>query len=898
MLTKKELIKTFQSTPEKYWYLDFFKENDFSRRKCRTCGKYFWTLTDQMTCNDSSCRPYDFIGNPPTKKPFDYFSAWRAIEKFFVSNGHTALERYPVLCRWFPDLYFTIAGIVDFYRLSGKELAFEFPANPLILPQICLRFNDIPQVGVSGRHFTSFCMVQQSSLFNGKKGYWKERCIELDYELLTKVFGIKPEEIAFIEDAWLGAGAFGYSLEYHVQGLELGNAVFTEFIGTLDNYRTMDEKIVDMGAGLERFCWISQGTPTAYDAVFGSLIEDMRKKAGVEYDKNFFLNYAKLSGSLNIDEVSNIELARGIIARKLRVSKEELMKKIEPIEAIYAIADHAKTLAFAIADGGLPSNVAGGYNLRVVLRRALSLIEKHKFPFDIYWVAEQTAKYFKPSNKELLNSLGSINKMLEIEEKRYKKSTEKIKFAIDGLKKKNEDITESKLIELYDSHGITPELLKEHAGDKLKIEIPADFYAKVTERHMKEKEEKKEKIDVSGLPDTRQLYYENEKMFEFYAKVLKIIDKKYVVLNQTAFYPRGGGAEPDLGNIEGKKVFNVEKAGSVIVHFVENPEFQENKIVKCVMDKQRRIQIMRHHTATHIINGAARKVLGHHVWQAGSKKDSDKAHLDITHYEALSEEQMEKIEELANEIICKKIIVSAQILPRSVAEERYGFRLYQGGAVPEKYLRVISIGSFDVEACGGMHVNNTEEVGKIVLLKSEKIQDGIARLIYTAGDAAEWFLKSQEAMLKDVCEELDSKEENVPKAVESLFSAWKEKKKELEKARKERAERKISELVFERIGKKRFLVSEVPNAGLKELQEISKRLSEEDKVIVLFGTADRINVFGSAGAKTGVDIGKLVSAICKELEGSGGGSASLAQGYGKKKDKLEEVIKKIRHAIK
>ena len=450
---KKSLINVLQKDWKKYWFVELFKEKGFKRKQCKSCGKFFWTLTDQEVCNEARCKGYTFLEKQLAKK-MDYFQTWEAVKNFFVKNGHTALKRYPTICRWYP-LYFTIAGIVDFYRIANNKLTFEFPANPVILSQPCLRFNDIPNVGLTGKHYTCFNMIQQSSVY-GKSGYWKDKCIELDYNLLTKILEIKPEEINFLEDAWIGHGAFGYSLEYFVGGLEMGNAVFTDFEGTLDKYYVMKEKIIDMGAGLERFCWLGQRTPTSYEAVFGMLIEKMLKMAGIEYDKKFFSDYSKFAAYLDFTESDVVE-EKEKIAKTLKIPLEELYQKTIPMEKIYAIADHSRTLLFALSDGGLPSNVGGGYNLRVVLRRALNFIEQLNSPFDIEWLIEEQAKYLKGMNPELEESLEHINKILDSEKKKYKETKERVKGIVKGLAKT--EITEEKMIELYDSQGINPELL-------------------------------------------------------------------------------------------------------------------------------------------------------------------------------------------------------------------------------------------------------------------------------------------------------------------------------------------------------------------------------------------------------------------------------------------------------
>jgi len=349
----KELLrKRFSAEPDKYYRVKLFEEAGFLRRQCPSCGGYFWTIDqNRLHCPEQPCQQYEFLGNPPTKQKFDYVNTWKTIRNFFEKEGHQFVARYPVVCRWRPDLYFTVASIVDFQRIESGKVVFEFPFNPLIVPQMCLRFLDIGNVGITGRHYTSFCMVGQHSLANSK-GYWKDRCVELDYELLTKEFGIRKEEVIFKEDVWLGPGAFGYSLEYYVRGLELGNAVFTAFEGSPDNFKEYDQKVIDMGAGLERFVWISQGTFNSYDAVFENVLGRLRKETGVYVEADTSLNeYFRLAGSLDIDQFKGVVEDYSDIARQLGVSDAELRKKIHRIQALYSIVDHSRSLLFAICDG-------------------------------------------------------------------------------------------------------------------------------------------------------------------------------------------------------------------------------------------------------------------------------------------------------------------------------------------------------------------------------------------------------------------------------------------------------------------------------------------------------------------------------------------------------------------
>ena len=207
---KKELTAIFSSDPDRYYKVSLFERLGFKRQRCNNCGKFFWSLNEKPVCPDHEY--YGFIGEPPTNKRLDYVSAWKQVEEYFQSNAHSIIRLYPVVCRWRDDLYFTIASIVDFQRVIGNKVIFELPANPLIVPQMCLRFNDIENVGLSGRHYTSFCMIGQVCNADAPGGYWKDKCIELDYRMLTNGLGIRKEEITFVEDVWMGAGAFGYSL--------------------------------------------------------------------------------------------------------------------------------------------------------------------------------------------------------------------------------------------------------------------------------------------------------------------------------------------------------------------------------------------------------------------------------------------------------------------------------------------------------------------------------------------------------------------------------------------------------------------------------------------------------------------------------------------------------------
>ena len=257
---------------------------------------------------------------------------------------------------------------------------------------------------------------------------------------------------------------------------------------------------------------------------------------------------------------------------------------------------------------------------------------------------------------------------------------------------------------------------------------------------------------------------------------MKIV-KNNVVLEKTYFYPTSGGQLHDTGLINNCSVIDVFKQGDLIVHVLEKVNFKQGETVNCLIDSERRYQLAKHHTATHIINAAARKILGNHINQAGAKKDVDKAHIDITHYQSLSEEELKNIENEANRLVNEKIPTRLYFMARDEAERRYGMEIYQGGAVPGKQLRIVEILGTDIECCGGTHLKNTYEANPIKILKSHKISDSIVRIEFKAGKAAVSEEKKELTIEKEIAKLLDCEINHITKRAEELFLIWKKIKK-------------------------------------------------------------------------------------------------------------------------
>ncbi|TFG25478.1 MAG: alanine--tRNA ligase [Promethearchaeota archaeon] len=595
--------------------------------------------------------------------------------------------------------------------------------------------------------------------------------------------GLPKEEITIHEDSWAGGGSFGCSLEFFSRGVELFNQVYTMFEQTSQGPRELALKVLDMGLGQERVAWFSQGTPNIYEATFPRVLSKLRELTQIELDFSLYNEFSKFSAYLNIDEVEDLDGAWQKVGKELNIDVEKLKNIILPMTALYSIAEHARTLLFGINDGKLPSNTGGGYNLRVIFRRAIGFIDEFNWNIDLADVCEWHAEELFELFPEVSEHLKEVREILEVEKEKYYKTKEEALKTLKNILKKG-DISKEMLIELYDSKGINPEMVKKVALNfGKKVKIPDNFYSLVVERHERVEQvhaiEKEIDLDLKNIPETKSLYYFDYTKTLNEAKVLKIIDKM-VIVDQSVAYPTSGGQLHDIGTINGQKFNDVFKKGNYVIHVLdEKPKFNEGDMVHISVDKEWRKQLSQHHTATHIVNAAAREILGSHINQAGAKKTLKNSHLDITHYEQISKEIINKIEEKSNSIVDQAIKLNLSFMPRSDAEREYGMGIYQGGAVPGKNLRIVEIPGYDAEACGGTHLNNTSETGRIKILNSQKIQDGVVRLTFTAGEATNIIEKRNKRTLNDLEDLLNVKTEQIVSRVEELLDKWKKVNKAL-----------------------------------------------------------------------------------------------------------------------
>lgn len=908
------LLSRDEAAKSDEYRLKFFLENGFKRKRCEVCGTFFWTLDeDRNNCGDAPCQSYTFIGRRGFKRAYSVREMRDEFLKFFEENGHQVLKPYPVVAKWRDDIYLTIASIAVFQPFVTSGLV-PAPANPLVLSQPCIRLVDIDNVGLTaGRHLTIFEMGGAHAFnYPDKYVYWKDETVRFCHEFLCEKLGLKPELVTYKEDFWEGGGNAGPDVEACAEGLELATLVFMCYKVQNGYYQELPLKIVDTGYGIERFAWFSTGQPSAFHAIYGPLLDDYLSIAGLKgVDERILAKAAQESASMQVGKDATIRELRVKVATKLGMDPQELDRILTPVEYVYALLDHTKCLAFMLADGIVPSNTGEGYLARLVLRRALKLTHLLKLEKPLSDLVDRQIAFWSNSFPRLKERRSKILEMVSSEEAKYRATLSRGKpVVLKYFEKAGGKLNLDDLIKIYDSHGIPPEVVKEVAQEAgFSVPVPDNFYMLVAKLHEKPAthvEEEKPLLteEAKNLPPTKPLYYEDPYLFSFSAKVLKSVNN-VVVLDQTAFYPEGGGQPADKGYLEvnGSRVnvLDVQKVGEVIVHVLEKP-LPEGVMVRGAVNPEVRLSYMRHHTATHIVLGAAREVLGDHVWQAGAQKGLESSRLDITHHKRISPEEIRQIELLANDVVMKGLPVKAEFMNREDAEKLYGFTLYQGGVVPGRKIRVVNIGDWNVQACGGTHTTNTSEVGAIKIIGVDRIQDGVERLEYAAGLPAIKYFQELEDQVKAVAETLGVPRDRVVEASKKLKEELKELRKRVETLQKRFAELVASSIRSEakEVDGLRVVTYEVPQASSQELIAIGESLVKKDPatVALLYSLTDATaRLVVMVGVKTGVNAGSLVKELTSTLGGKGGGRAEIGQGF-VRAEQVMDAVKRFNAMVK
>ncbi len=887
------------------------EELGFTKKTCATCGNDFWSIGDRTTCGDAPCDRYEFIGNPATTKKYDLFDIQKEFTNFFKERGHTAIKRYPVLAkRWRDDVFLVGASIYDFQPWVTSGLV-EPPANPLVISQPSIRLNDVDNVGRTGRHMTCFTMGAHHA-FNTDENpvYWKDETVKYCHDFIKHI-GIEPSEITYIESWWEGGGNAGPCYEICVRGVELATLVFIQYKTTPEGLKEIPLKIVDTGYGLERFAWISQGTPTAYDASFGPVIDQLKKLANVELDETILAENARIAGMMDIEDIADLKELRHKVAERLGISSEDLKNATEPMEAVYIIADHTRCLCFMLADGVIPSNVKEGYLARLVLRRTIRFMKDLNLKESLGDIMKIQLDFLSMTYPEIKEQLEHIINVVNLEETRYNKTVSKgrllVRKSIEDLKKENKnEIPVEMLIKLYDSHGMPPETIEEIAkAENFNAAVPDNFYTLVAEEHSKEVVEEKIDLDMD-FPETDLVFYNSPYKTEFEAGIIGFHENN-VILDRTIFYPEGGGQPSDVGSIgvKGNKmdklsVLHAEKIHGIVLHQMDEKDIEKLKPfigsrVVGEIDPSNRTYLTQNHTATHLIVAAARKVLGNHIWQAGAQKGVNKSRIDLSHYKRITNNDIQEIELITNRFVMENHQVHTNWMKRTKAEKKYGFSLYQGGIVPGSNIRTVKIDDIDVQACAGTHVKLTGDIGLVKITRTERIQDGVERLEFSAGEAAVRAVQTDDDLLKESSTVFKVTKEQLPKTCDRFFNEWKGFRNEIERLKDEIAGLKIVELSNYAIGVGDMKVlSKVVEADLNELVKIATDLTENENDIdvVIIGNLNG-KIVGASSKKavdSGVKINQIIKDAAKILGGGGGGRPTLAQGAGKNSDKMQDAL--------
>lgn len=763
---------------------------------------------------------------------------------YFEQRGHTRLRRYPTVARWRNDVFFTQASIYDFqpWVTSG---AIPPPANPLVISQPSLRFIDLEEVGRSGRHFTLFEMMAHHA-FNrpDHEVYFKDRTVELCHGLLVDDLGADPKSITYKEEVWEGGGNLGPSLSVGLLGAEVSTLVFMEYLRDGDALRPMPLTVVDTGYGLERFTWVSQGTKTAYEAVFGR-----------EYD----------------------ELRRTFPAREAAI-----------------LIDHARALNFLLTDGVVPSNSKEGYFARLLLRRSIRILQRVPDAPELIALLDASGREIARDYPEVGAHRDDLHRVVAAEAERFAESIDRARGTIrrydERVRETGGRVTEDDLIQWYDSLGIPPDLAVEELTAP--PAIPDDFYARVASRHENEAPTNDYAEKVEGLPNppeatppTEGLYYLDPYTLAFDAHVVWS-DGPFVALDRSYFYPTGGGQVTDTGHLGDVKVVDVARRGPWVLHRLERASpFHVGDRVHGRIDRPRRVQLMQHHTATHLLNGALREVLGPHVWQTGAYKGTESARIDITHYKPLTKDELRKVDRRVNEVVREDRPVKSYFEARNEAERRFGFTLYQGGAVPGRELRIVEIDGIDVEACGGTHCTHTSEVGAIALLDVERIQDGVVRLTYASGERALDLREEHEEILKEASRRLGVPVTQLPDGIDRLLGEIEETRKRDRERRKDDLGSTASRLSADPAASETFgdvsIVSGRVDLARTELMELSRLLTKEKgRVAILASELEGRGTLFVGSTSPKISASDVVRAASPSFGGKGGGNPASATAVG------------------
>ena len=838
---------------------------------------------------------------------------------FFKEKGHAYVRSAPLVSKDDPTLLFINAGMNQFKNIFlGKEK----PKHLRVVnSQKCIRVsgkhNDLDEVGYDTFHHTFFEMLGNWSFGD----YYKAEAIQWAWELLTDVWGLEKDRLwATVYDdddeadkLWkkvtdiapdrvlrfgkkdnfweMGdSGPCGPCSEIHYyvgkdpskqsekginvsdQYWELWNLVFIQnnrlSDGTLNE---LPKKHVDTGAGLERIAAVLQGKTSNYDTdLFQSIIGVQEKNLGVKYEDN-------------------------LVGHR-------------------AIADHIRMLSFSIADGVLPSNEGRGYVARRILRRAArfghSMGKEDPFLSNL---VETVVELMGDVYPELVEKQSHVEKVIKAEEIGFNETLDRGLEQFDKIVTdlSGKTISGEAVFKLYDTFGFPVDLTEQMAREKrLSVDIKG-FDKAMEEQRKKSRSVGKFKLDVSDKDWTTVTEGDDSEFLGYSGLSSESTIRKYhcskgtvlIVLDKTPFYSEQGGQVGDTGNLSGNgftiRVTDTVKEGASHIHVgeFEKGDSINGETVTAQVDDERREKIKKNHTATHLLHKALKNVLGDHVQQAGSFVHSDYLRFDLTHYQKITFEGLRQIEEMVNDEIQKNTPLDITVKDYNKAKDEGAEAIFE-----EKYadkVRVITIGEFSKELCGGTHVGRTGDIGLFKITEESSLSSGVRRIMAVTGPGAINCVLNGFESLETIKALLNCSIEEVEQKVETLMVQRKKLEKELKKQRSLTGEDDLTAVVesARSVGEKKVVVSRVEAEDMDHL----KSLGDQLRILLKSGVGVLGTVFDDKPCiacvvtddlvKLGVKATDFVKQVGKELGGGGGGKPHFATAGGKDPAKLDGALK-------
>ncbi|MED1726033.1 alanine--tRNA ligase [Brevibacillus parabrevis] len=861
---------------------------------------------------------------------------------FFVEKGHRIEPSAPLVPIDDPSLLWINSGVATLKKYFDGRI---IPDNPRITnSQKSIRTNDIENVGRTARHHTFFEMLGNFSIGE----YFKEEAIEWAWEFLTspkwigfdpellsvtihpedeeafelwnKKIGVPEERIIRLEgNFWdIGEGPSGPNTEiFYDRGeafgndpsdpelypggeneryLEVWNLVFSQFNHNPDGtYTPLPKKNIDTGMGLERMASIIQGVDNNFETdLLFPLIEQTSAISGVKY---------KTSPELDV--------------------------------ALKVIADHARTVVFAIGDGALPSNEGRGYVIRRLLRRAVRMGKKLgvEKPF-LYSLTETVGTMMGEFYPEVVEKRAFIEKVIRAEEERFHETLNDGLAILSDMVKAAKDSGQTQLsgqdvFKMYDTYGFPVDLTEDFANEQ-GLSVDRDGFDKAMEEQRERARAARQDVDsmqiqggpLSELTVTSQFVGYTELVATGKVEAI-IFDNQLVeeaeegqtvqvILDQTPFYAESGGQINDEGYLVSDsvkaRVTDVQKGPmgqNVHSVIVEAGTLRKGDTVRAEVNREARLAITKNHTATHLLHQALKDVLGTHVNQAGSLVAPERLRFDFTHISAITAEELERIEAIVNEKVWENLTV--EISNKALAEAKAMGAMALFGEKYGDVVRVVKVGDYSLELCGGCHVNNTAEIGLFKLVSESGIGAGTRRIEAVTGRGAYQFLNQQFTTLKEVAHALKAPVlAEAPARVEGLQQQLKEVQRENESLRAKLGNIEAASLTdqLKQVDGMNVLAARVSASDMDNLRGMVDELKNKlGSAVIVLGSVDGEKVNLVAGVTKdlmdqGVHAGKIIKEVATRCGGGGGGRPDMAQAGGKDPSKLQEALDAVVELVK